>query len=170
MIAPEYIFYCLVIVLVVVCVVSLYWWWRDITITSIAMEIARARLEALGISFDSSIQETMHQLRLYSESQVDNTCQGVDRRIILASLYLLRGELHLNRTCFKIISEMHGFESSNRFLDLHIDFSDVRELLLKSTKIQRKIKRQRDIELAAERLNENFLELEQVKPRTRIAA
>jgi hypothetical protein len=170
MIAPEYIFYCLAITLAIVCVVCVRWWWKDVTITSIAMEIAQIRLRELGINLDSSKDKIAQQLRFYSAHRRDDSGQSVDHRLILASLYLLRGELHLNKTFFKTIAEIPGFESSNSYLDLHTEIDGLRELLLQVPNTQRITIRQRDIEQAAERLNENFLELEQVRPRNRVAA
>lgn len=162
--APEYLFYGLVIALVIVVVQFLYWWWQDSLITTAAMDIARQRLNVLQIDEDCPRDRI---LKLLAESELEDIAA---RNLIVASLYLLRSDLHLNHEFFFALGKIYGFESSNRLPPPPLLFETIRNLVIKNANLQLKNKQQM-IDQIVGRLIDNLTELEEVTNRaTKVAA
>ena len=150
---PQYFFYGIVCALVVLIWRFVHWWWRDALVTTAATQIARQALRTVGID-DGCPPKRI--LELLTEAKLDD---NLSNNLIIASLYLLRSEFHLNRSFFTALAKLPGYESSSGLPAPPALFEDIRHFIFESQSNELP-KRQELISQAVDRLVDNLAELE----------
>ena len=160
---PEYIFYGIVLGLIVLIVRFVYWWWHDAVITTAATQIAHDALKAVGVNEGCSQDVILGTL---SKAELDDIAS---RNLIVASLYLLRSDFHLNKRFFRALSRIPGYESSDGLRAPPALFDDIRHYILETKSIR--LPKQPDLlDQAVDRLVDNLAELEHASKAQKIAA